>query len=59
MQESLLDILARLESEIKELKIKVSTLESSKTKPVVFDVKKEVESIVNIDYITDLYRGKK
>ena len=59
MQESLLDILARLESEIKELKIKVSALESSKTKPVVFDVKKEVESIVNIDYITDLYRGKK
>jgi hypothetical protein len=59
MQESLVDILARLESELKELKIKVSTLEKSKTKPVVFDVKKEVESIVNIDYVTDLYRGNK
>jgi hypothetical protein len=59
MQESLVDILARLESELKELKIKVSTLEKSKTKPVVFDVKKEVESIVNIDYVTELYRGNK
>lgn len=59
MQESLVDILARLESELKELKIKVSILEKSKTKSVVLDVKKEVESIVNIDYVTDLYRGKK
>tara|TARA_B110000503_G_scaffold124987_1_gene192102 strand:+ start:4512 stop:4691 length:180 start_codon:yes stop_codon:yes gene_type:complete len=59
MQESLVDILARLESELKELKIKVSTLEKSKTKSVVLDVKKEVESIVTIDYINELYRSVK
>ena len=59
MQESLVDILARLESELKELKIKVSILEKSKTKSVVLDVKKEVESIVTIDYINELYRSVK
>mgnify|MGYP003624849399 FL=1 len=59
MQESLVDILARLESEIKELKIKVSTLEKNKTKSVVLDVKKEVESIVTIDYVNELYRSVK
>ena len=59
MQESLVDILARLESELKELKIKVSTLEKSKTKSVVLDVKKEVESIITIDYINELYRSVK
>tara|TARA_R110002153_G_scaffold226966_1_gene379652 strand:- start:77 stop:256 length:180 start_codon:yes stop_codon:yes gene_type:complete len=59
MQESLVDILARLESELKELKIKVSTLENNKTKSVVLDVKKEVESIVTIDYINELYRSVK
>ena len=59
MQESLVDILARLESELKELKIKVSILEKSKTKSVVLDVKKEVESIITIDYINELYRSVK
>ena len=59
MQESLVDILARLESELKELKIKISILEKSKTKSVVLDVKKEVESIVTIDYINELYRSVK
>tara|TARA_R110000764_G_scaffold97977_1_gene182141 strand:- start:3096 stop:3275 length:180 start_codon:yes stop_codon:yes gene_type:complete len=59
MQESLVNILARLESEVKELKAKVLTLESKKTIPVVLDVKKDIIDVVTVGFITELYkRGK-
>ena len=59
MNESLVNILARLELEVKELKSKVLILEGKKTKTVVSDVRKDIKSIVTADFITALYKGDK
>tara|TARA_R110002096_G_scaffold38083_1_gene105520 strand:- start:2538 stop:2711 length:174 start_codon:yes stop_codon:yes gene_type:complete len=57
MNESLVNILTRLESDIKELKGKVLTLENKKA--ISFDVKSDVKSIVTVDFITALYKADK
>ena len=57
MNESLVNILARLELEVKELKSKVLTLENKKVKP--FNIKSDIKSIVTADFITALYKGNK
>ena len=57
MNESLVNILARLELEVKELKSKVLTLENKKVKP--FNIKSDIKLIVTADFITALYKGDK
>ena len=49
MQESLVDILARLESEVKELKAKVLTLESKKVKPFDDDIKELKAKVLTLE----------
>ena len=60
MSESLKQVLARLESKVKELSGEVSTLKASKAivNSADIDVKKEIKSIVTIGFVTNLYRGK-
>lgn len=57
MNETLNEILFRLEQEIKELKLKVVRLENSKSMIKEKSVSDEIKSIVDIKYITELYRG--
>lgn len=57
MNETLNEILFRLEQEIKELKLKVVRLENSKSMIEEKSVSDEIKSIVDIKYITELYRG--
>lgn len=59
MNESLVNILTRLESEVKELKSKVLTLENKKVKPFDEDIESNIKSIVTVDFITALYKGDK
>ena len=57
MNETLNEILFRLEQEIKELKLKVVRLENSKSMIEERSVSDEIKSIVDMKYITELYRG--
>lgn len=54
MSETLLEKLDRIESELEKLKI--STQNSSNKKSP--DIKSEVEKVVTIAYVTNLYRNK-
>ena len=58
MSESLVQVLARLELKVEELNDKVVKLEASKNKKEEVDLKKEIEAVVNIGYVTNLYRDK-
>ena len=54
MSETLLERLNRIEAEIGELK----SAKQSSNKQQLPDIKSEVEKVVNIAYVTNLYRNK-
>jgi hypothetical protein len=59
MSESLNDIIARLEKEIKELKTMIANINSNNTKSITSqDVSELIETKVTESYVTNLYKGK-
>jgi hypothetical protein len=59
MSESLNDIIARLEKEIKELKTMIANINSNNTKGITSqDVKSLIETKVTESFVTNLYKGK-
>ena len=59
MSESLNDIIARLEKEIKELKTMIANINSNNTKGLTSqDVNELIETKVTESYVTNLYKGK-
>jgi predicted translin family RNA/ssDNA-binding protein len=59
MSESLNDIIARLEKEIKELKTMIANINSNNTKGITSqDVSELIEAKVTESYVTNLYKGK-
>ena len=61
MNETLVQTLARLEREIKEIKTKCNIItvpESTSTTASCSDVESKIKSVVTIDFVTELYRGK-
>jgi hypothetical protein len=59
MSESLNDIIARLEKEIKELKAMIANINSNNTKGITSqDVSELIETKVTESYVTNLYKGK-
>tara|TARA_R110002111_G_scaffold86081_1_gene134929 strand:- start:302 stop:484 length:183 start_codon:yes stop_codon:yes gene_type:complete len=60
MSESLIKTLARLESKITELEKVIVSVKNKKAEPAEpFDVEAEINKIVNIHFVNDLYRNKK
>ena len=59
MKESLNDIIARHEKEIKELKIMIKAPKPNPIKAFTDkDIKSSIDSVVTQDYINNLYRNK-
>jgi hypothetical protein len=59
MSESLNDIIARLEKEIKELKAMIANINSNNTKGLTSqDVSSLIETKVTESFVTNLYKGK-
>jgi uncharacterized protein (UPF0335 family) len=59
MLESLNDIIARLEKEIKELKTMIANINSNNTKGFTSqDVSELIETKVTESFVTNLYKGK-
>jgi hypothetical protein len=59
MSESLNDIIARLEKEIKELKTMIANINSNNTKSITSqDVSELIETKVTESFVTNLYKGK-
>ena len=60
MSESLIKTLARLESKIAELEKKIVSVKNKKAEPAEpVDVEAEINKIVNINFVNNLYRNKR